>query len=164
MKPLSLLPVLFITACLALSGCNYDSPLTAKPTHAVDERLLGDWVSVDKDTGKTETMHVRRLDDSNYVISMDDDIYRAFHSDFAGTAFVSVQDLQVGREDHKYVYFTWQLSADSSQLTLHGISTKVVPEDTKGRSAIQKLIKSNLTNPALFTDAPVFHRPSAPKI
>ena len=90
---------------------------------------------------------------------MDGDIYRAFPSDFAGVAFVSVQDLQVGREDHKFVYFTWQLSADGLKLTLRGVSTRVVPEETKGRSALQKLIKANLTNPALFTDAPVFTHP-----
>lgn len=157
--PLSLFSLL-VAVCLALTGCNYDSPLTAKPTQKINEKLLGDWVSVDKDSGKEEHMHVRQLDDSNYVVGMDDDIYRAFHSDFAGVAFVSVQDLQVGREDHKYVYFTWQLSADGSQLTLHGVSTKVVPEETKGRTALQKLVKANLANPALFTDAPVFHRPA----
>jgi hypothetical protein len=154
-----LLSVLLTATCLALAGCNYDSSLTSKPTQPVNEKLLGDWQSVDKDTGKVEVLHVRRLDDSNYAVAMDGDIYRAFHSDFAGIAFMSVQDLQVGREDHKYVYFTWQLSADGTQLTLHGISTKVVPEETKGRTALQKLIKANLKNPELFTDAPVFKRP-----
>lgn len=161
MRTPSLLSALLTAACLVLAGCNYDSPLTAKPTQPVNEKLLGDWQSVDKDTGKTEVMHVRRLDDSNYVVAMDGDIYRAFHSDFAGVAFISVQDLQVGREDHKFVYFTWQLSADGAQLTLRGVSIKVVPEETKGRSAIQKLIKANLQNPKLFTDAPVFTRPPA---
>ncbi len=155
--PLSLLAA----AGLALAGCNYDSPLTPKPTQMVNEKLLGDWVSFDKEAGKEEHLRVLRFDESNYVITMDGDVYRAFHSDFAGLAFVSVQDLQVGREDHKYVYFTWQLSADGSKLTLHGISTKVVPEDTKGRGAIQKLIKANLKNPALFTDVPVFSRQAA---
>jgi hypothetical protein len=156
-----LFPLLACALSLLLAACNYDSPLTQKPTQPVNEKLLGDWQSVDKDTGKVEVMHVRRLDDSNYAVAMDGDIYRAFHSDFAGVPFVSVQDLQVGREDHKYVYFTWQLSADGAQLTLHGVSTKVVPEETKGRSALQKLIKANLKNPALFTDAPVFKRPPA---
>jgi len=164
MKAKSAFAWLLAGAALFLTACNYDSPLTAKPTQPVNEKLLGDWVSVDKDTGKEESMHVRRLDDTNYVVAMDNDIYRVFHSDFAGIAFVSVQDLQVGREDHKYAYFTWQLSADGAQLTLHGVSVRVVPEDTKGRSAIQKLIKANATNPALFTDAPVFHRPPAPKL
>ena len=29
--------------CLMLSGCDYDFPLTAKPTHKIDPRLVGDW-------------------------------------------------------------------------------------------------------------------------
>src|SRR4051812_32119273 len=163
MNPALSLFSLVAALCLALTGCNYDSTLTAKPTQKINEKLLGEWVSVDKDTGKEERMLVRQLDDSNYIVGMDNDIYRVFHSDFAGIPFVSVQDLQVGREDHKYAYFTWQLSADGALLTLHGVSTQVVPEGTKGRTALQKLIKANLKNPALFTDAPVFHRPPAAK-
>ena len=141
MKPALFLFSLVVAVCLALTGCNYDSTLTAKPTQKINEKLLGEWVSLDKDTGKEERMLVRQLDDSNYVVGMDNDIYRVFHSDFAGIAFVSVQDLQVGREDRKYAYFTWQLSADGSLLTLRGVSTQVVPETTKGRTALQKLIK-----------------------
>lgn len=160
MKP-RLLPALLSAAALLLGACNYDSPLTAKPTQMVNEKLLGEWLSVDKDTGKEERMHVRRYDDSNYVIAMDGDIYHAFHSDFAGVAFVSVRDLQTDSDAHKYVYFTWQLSADGTRLTLRGVSNKVVPGETKGRAALQKLIKANLKNPALFTDAPVFVRPPA---
>ena len=161
MNPRSLLSVLAFVASLVLAGCNYDSPLTAKPTQKINEKLLGDWMSVDKDTGKEERMQVRQLDDSNYIVVMDGDAYRAFHSDFLGLAFVSVQDLQVGRSEDKFIYFTWKLSADNTQLKLQGISTQVVPEETKGRVAIQKLIKANLANPKLFTDAPTFTRPPA---
>src|SRR4051812_25392498 len=118
MNPRSLLSALVFAACLVLAGCNYDSPLTAKPTQKVNDKLLGDWMSVDKDTGKEERMRVRQLDDSNYIIVMDGDAYRAFHSDFLGLAFVSVQDLQVGRGEDKFIYFTWKLSADNTHLTL----------------------------------------------
>lgn len=144
------------TAALLLAGCNYDVPLTAQPTHKIDARLLGDWVVVDKDTSKEEHLSVRQLDDSTYVVTFDGDIYRVFHSDFAGTAFLSVQDLNSGVR--KYVYFTWQLSADGAQLTLTGVSSKVVPETTRDRAALQKLIKANLANPALFGDPLTFTR------
>lgn len=127
-------------------------PLTARPTRNIDERLLGVWLGGDE--GK-DTMVVRRLDDSTYVVAMDDDLYRAFHSDFAGTAFLSVQELNHGR---LYVYLTAVLAADGNQLTLRTVSTKVVPEDTKGRAALQKLIKANLANPALFGEPLVFQR------
>ena len=148
-------PCLFsLLAALLLAGCNYDVPLTAKPTHQADPRLLGEWVSFDKDEQKLEQMTVRQLDDSAYVVAMDHDIYRVFHSDFAGTQFVSVQDLN--NSERKYAYYVWSLSADGQQLTLKGVRTEVVSEDTKGRDALQKLIKANLANPKLYGDPLVF--------
>jgi hypothetical protein len=149
----SLSPIWLLAAiALLLTGCNYDVALTAKPTRNIDERLLGVWLGGDE--GK-DTMVVRRLDDATYVVAMDDDLYRAFHSDFAGTAFLSVQELNHGR---LYVYLTAVLAADGNQLTLRTVSTKVVPEETKGRAALQKLIKANLANPALFGEPLVFQR------
>jgi hypothetical protein len=157
MKTRSLLSLL--VAVLLLAGCNYDFPLTEQPTHGVDARLLGHWVAHDPDNGKEMVMNVRRLDDTTYVIGLDDDLYRAFHSDFAGLALVSVQDLQEGGDDRKYVYFQWQLSADGTQLTLRGVSPKVVPEETKTAAEARRLVEANRANPALFRDALVFsHR------
>ncbi len=149
-----LLPLL--ATCFAFTACNYDAPLTEKPTRKVDERLLGSWVDDNKEDKKREVMIVRKLDDSTYVVAFDNDIYRAFHSDFAGTAFLSIQDLNA--DNRKYVYFVWQLSADNTQLTLVGVSTKVVPESTKGQAALQKLIKQHLKNPELFGDPLTFTR------
>ncbi len=153
MKPLVLVACL---AALCLSGCNYDFALTEQPTQKIDGRLIGNWVAVDKDNGKQESMQVRRLDDSTYIVAFDDDIYRAFHSDFAGQPFLSVQNLQPGGDDRKYLVMTWALSADASQLTLRTVSNKVVPEGTKGRAALQQLIKANLANPALYGDPITF--------
>lgn len=138
---------------LVLAGCNYEVALTAKPTRKIDERLLGVWLGGDE--GK-DPMTVRRLDDSTYVIAMDDDIYRAFHTDFAGTAFLSVQDLNA--DNRLYLYLTAVLSPDGNQLTLRTVSPKVVPEETRGRAALQKLIKANLANPRLFGEPLVFTR------
>ena len=139
-------------AALCFTGCNYDSALTAKPTRKVDERLLGVWLG--GEDGK-DTMTVRPYDDSTYVVAMDNDIYRAFHSDFADTAFISVQELNGSRE---YLYLVATLSADGQQLTIRTVSTKVVPEGTKGRAALQKLIRANLANPKLYSDPLVFNR------
>jgi hypothetical protein len=142
--------------CLLLAGCNYDFPLTEKPTHKIDPLLVGNWVTYDQNEQKLEQMSVRRLDDFTYAVVMDHDAYRVFHSDFAGTQFVSVQDLQPGDSYGKYAYYVWELSADGRQLTVKGVRTEVVSEDTKGREAIQKLLKANLTNPKLYGDALVF--------
>lgn len=141
---------------LALTACNYDFPLTGKPTRKIDPRLPGDWVSCDQDEQKLEAMSIRQLDDFTYVVATDGGLYRVTHSDFAGTAFVSVQDLQPGSSYGKYAYYTWTLSADGRQLTLRGVHTRVVPEETKDQAAAQQLIRDNLANPRLLGDPIVF--------
>jgi len=156
MKTNRVLALFLIGGSLLLAACNFDFPLTEKATHPIDARLLGDWVSFDKDEQKLQQMSVRKLDDSTYAVVMDHDVYRVFHSDFAGTPFVSVQDLQHGTSYGKYAYYVWQLSADGQQLTVKGVHTRIVPEDTKDRAAAQKLIKDNLANPKLYGDPLVF--------
>jgi hypothetical protein len=161
MKSKSFRAWLIAVGCLLLGACNYDFPLTDQPTRKIDARLVGDWVAQNKEDNKEELLQVRRLDDSTYVIAMDHDLFRAFHSDFAGTALLSVQNLQPGTDDRKYVYFAWQLSADGDHLSLKGVSNKVVPEDTQTRAAAQRLIKANLANPNLYGDELQFTRKSS---
>ncbi|HVZ66144.1 MAG TPA: hypothetical protein VG936_16370 [Lacunisphaera sp.] len=147
---------LLAAGLLGLAACNYDFPLTEKPTHKVDSRLLGDWVHFDQDEQKLEQLSVRQLDENAYVVAMDGDLYRVIHSDFADTAFVSVQDLQPGDLHGKYAYYAWELSPDGHQLTVKGVRTRIVPEDTKDAAAAQKLIRDNLANPALYGEPQVF--------
>jgi hypothetical protein len=158
MKTIPAFAAMLLAAGFFLTGCNYDVPLTAKPTRKIDPRLIGDWVAVDKDSKEEEMMYVRKLDEVTYVVSMDKDIYRAFHSDFAGTAFLSVQDLN--NSDRLFVYLTYGLSSDGKQLSVFTVNTKVVPEETKGRSALQKLIKRQLANPKLYNEPMEFTRKS----
>jgi hypothetical protein len=91
---------------LWFTGCQYDVPITSGPPRNVDERLLGDWTSLD---GK-ENMKVRRLDDSTYVVYYDGDLFRAYHSDVGDTPFATVQNLN--SRDRKYAYIIWKLSDD----------------------------------------------------
>jgi len=77
---------------LAFTACKYEVPITSSPTRNVQEQLLGDWTSSD---GK-EQMKVRGLDEGFYVVYYDGDLFRAYHSDAADIAFVSVQDLFEG--------------------------------------------------------------------
>lgn len=129
--------------CFVISGCIYDVPITSKATHKVDARLLGNWTSKD---GK-DKMKVVKLDDSNYIVSCNGDLYRAYHSDVADTPFVSVQKLESDKP--QYAYWTWKLSDDGT-LSLRNVSDKVVPDDTKDSASVRKLLKKNLQNPALF--------------
>lgn len=156
MKPKLSFVHLIAVGCLFFSGCDFESPLTSAPTRKIDSRLLGNWLSIDKDTKKEEGMTVRKLDDYTYVVSIDGDIYRVYHSDFTGVAFVSAQDLN--SNDRKYVYYRWSLSADGNQLTLQTVSTGVIPGETKPSAAIQELIEQNLTNPKLFREELQFTR------
>jgi hypothetical protein len=150
-----LLAGLGAAAALLLAGCNYDVALTEKPTRNLDERLIGRWYG--GEDGK-EPMIVRQLDRANYVVAFDNDLYRAFHTDYADMALVSVESLQPGSDRGKFVFMSWLLSADGNQLTLRSVSTKVIPEELKDRAEIQKLIKANLVNPALFNEPMVFRR------
>ena len=135
-------------ACLLITGCDFEVPLTPVATRKVDARLVGDWVAAEKDGDKAELMVVRKFDDATYAVAVDDDIYRVYHSDFAGQPFVSVQALN--SEGLGYCLYTWQLSADGNQLTLRRVSTKVIPDKTKTGAELQKLIKANLANPQLL--------------
>lgn len=153
MKPKFFPARLIALIFLLFTGCNYEVALTARPTRQIDERLLGVWLG--GENGK-DLMTVRQFDDSTYVVAMDDDIYRAFHSDFADAAFISVQDLNA--DNRLYLYLTAALSGDGNQLTLRTVSPKVVPEETTGRGTLQKLIKANLANPRLFGEPLVFTR------
>jgi hypothetical protein len=136
--------------CVVLSGCDYEVPITSGPTRKLDERLLGNWVSKD---GK-EKMKVRRLDDSVYIGSYDGDLFRAFHSDVAGTSFISAQNIDSA--ERKYAYLTYTVSADGNRLGLRDVNTKVIPTETEDSTSVQRLLENNLQNPALFNEEEQF--------
>ena len=129
---------------LAFTSCNYEVPITSAPTRKVEQRLLGDWISLD---GK-ENMKVRALEDSTYVVYYDGDLFRAYHSDVAETPFTTVQDLNPG--DRKYAYIVWKLSDDGKNLRLRSVNDKVVPKETKDSATVVALLTKNARNPELF--------------
>jgi hypothetical protein len=110
----------------------------------VEERLLGDWTSLD---GK-EQMKVRRLDENTYVVYYDGDLFRAYHSDVAGIPFASVQDLN--SNERKYAYAVWNVSNDGKNLTLRNVSNKVVPKESKDSASVVALLTKNARNPELL--------------
>ncbi len=136
------LVIVAAVCCLVISSCKYQVPITSKSTRKVDTRLLGNWTSKD---GKTK-IKVMKLDDSNYKVFSKKD-YLAYHSDVAGTPFVSVKNLKSNKPE--YYYWTWKLSEDGT-LILRNVNDKVVPDNTKDSASVQELLKKNLKNPALF--------------
>lgn len=155
MKP-HLLRAAFAGGLLLLAGCDYDVPITAGPTRPIDPRLLGEWISHDPDDKKDEAMNVRKLDEFNYVVAIDGDIYRVFHTDHANLPFVSAQDLN--SSSRKYVYYTWKLSADVAQLTLKRVTQDVIPDSAKDSGAIQQLLTEHAADPKLLGKELVFTR------
>jgi hypothetical protein len=129
---------------LAFTACQYEVPITSSATRKVQERLLGDWASLD---GK-EKMKVRRLDDSIYIVDYDGDLFRAYHSDVAGTPFVSVQD--INSSDRKYAYVVWKLSDEDKRLSLRAVTGTVISKEQKDSATVAELLKENATNPDLF--------------
>ena len=138
------LGVAMCLSILAFAACQYEVPITPSPTRGVQERLLGDWVSLD---GK-EQMKTRRLDDSIYIVYFDGDLFRAYHSDVAETPFVSVQD--INSSDRKYAYVVWKVSDDGKRLSLRSVQSEVVPKEEKDSARIAELLKENAKNPQLF--------------
>jgi hypothetical protein len=136
--------VVICLSILAFAACEYEVPITPSPTRKLEERLLGDWVSLD---GK-EQMKVRRFDDNIYIVYYGGDLFRAYHSDVAETPFVSVQD--INSRERKYAYVVWKLSNDGKHLSLRSVQSKVVPKEQKDSATVAELLKENAKNPELF--------------
>lgn len=131
-----------------LAGCDYDLPATPGPTRPVEPKLLGDWTSVDPEDHKEIAMHVRKLDDFNYAVSVEADIYRVFHSDLDPLPLLSVQDLN--STARKYVLYRWKLSDDATQLTLLRVSTDVISDQLTETSALQAQLIKHAADPKLL--------------
>lgn len=146
----------YASMSLFIVGCHFDFSLTANPTRPIDNRLVGDWVYVDVDGQRIERMNVRKLDATTFIVSYEGELYRAFHSDFAGVSFISVQDLH--SDPGKFLYLVYKLSSDDAKLGLKYVNPKFVPETVKDQAAIQEFIKRNLNNPSLFGEELVYSR------
>ncbi len=145
--------VVVIGLCvLAFTACQYEVPITSTPTQKVQEQLLGNWRSTD---GKEE-LKLRRLDDGVYIVYYDGDIFRAYHSDVAGTPLVTVQDLN--SSDRKYAYVIWKLSDNGKDLRLRSVNDKVVPKETRDSATVVELLTKNARNPELFGEEIEFRK------
>ncbi len=144
--------VLIGLCSLAFAACQYDVPITSGPTRKVQNQLIGDWTSAD---GK-ETLKLRSLDGSVYIVYYDGDLFRAYHSDVAETPFASVQDLN--SSDRKYAYVVWRLSNDAKHLSIRNLSDRVISKETKDSAAVVALLTKNANNPELFGEEIEFRK------
>jgi hypothetical protein len=147
--------VLALLAALLLAGCDFRVPLTSAPTRPVQARLLGDWVEITAEKDR-DRLGIRRLDDATYIVVLNGDVYRAFHSDLGDEAFVSVRNLN--DDERKYCWYRWSLSADGSQLTLEGVSENAVPDDTADPAAARRLLEAKRGQPGWLEEPVRFVR------
>ena len=138
-----------IAMTMILAGCIYDAPLTANGTRRVDTRLVGDWAS---DDGK-ERLKVRALDSTTYLLILNGDPFRGWHSDFADMSFVTVQDLD--GPARKYAYLKYALSDDGQHLAAYAVNADTIPATLKSSSEARRMLRSSLDNPKLFVDEPL---------
>lgn len=138
------LKILLALGALLLAGCEFEAPITEKPTRATVDKLVGTWKAV----GDTDVMKVRQLDASTYIVSYNGDLYSAHHSDLGGVAYVSV--LHLDPQNRKYSFLTWRLSDADDRLTLRVVSSKVIPKETATPAALRALLEKEAKNPTLL--------------
>lgn len=144
----------------ALAGCDeFEVPITDEPTRDIEPALLGDWMMAEEkgsDSRKysRDRLRIRSFDRSTYVVEHNESLYRAWHSDVDGIPLVTLQSID--SEERKYQYWSFQLSDDSSELTLRSVqsdgsmSKGVIPSDSRDSAAAAASIRKNLENPRLF--------------
>ena len=147
---------IFILVCVfVLGGCGaYTVPITAKPTHKIDERFLGTWVSKDTTNTTKDKIQILKFDSSHYLVKLNDDLYRAYHSDVSKTPFITVQILVNPEPDTpktEYAYLVCKLT-DDGVLHLSVVNAEIVPYETNNSSSVRRILKKNLNNPALFEE------------
>ena len=152
----SSLAVTAFACCILLGGCVFDAPITITATRKVDQRLLGVWEPKD---GDGRRLTVVRLDHSAYIALWGSDFLRVHHSDLAQVPFVSAEllgdEVPKPYEAPTYIYMTWALSEDGTQLELRHVKGEekkgLIPRAVSKDSAqVQKLLIKNLQNPDLF--------------
>ena len=83
-------------------------------------------------------------------------MFRAYHSDIAGTPFASVQDLN--SNDRKYAYVVWRLSDDGKRLSLRNVNRKLIPKESRDSATVAALLTKNAHNPELFGEEIEFRK------
>jgi hypothetical protein len=140
----------FVLAVLLLTGCDYDVPLTEKPNRAIDEKLLGNWLSPDG------WMSIRAFDAQHYVVSYNGSVYRGWHSTVAGQALVTLHSLDA--KSPKYTYVAYALTRDDRRLDVRIARDEVLSKEIKDPAAMRTALEQVAPNPALFTEPVPFTR------
>jgi hypothetical protein len=138
-----LLGLALLTVVLTACG-QYSAPITEQATRKINATLIGDWASADRKV----RIKIRELNETAYVVTYNGILFKAFHSDFSGVSFVSVQELET--PERSFTYLAYRTSDDGQKLYLRLVNKEVIPDDVQTASAVRLLLRDNLQNPALF--------------
>jgi hypothetical protein len=145
---------------LLLGGCIYDAPLTQLPTRKIDERLIGDWVSMEATPG---TIQIRKFDDSNFILIDGGNTYRVFHSDFEGISFLSVQNLDsAGGSARRFAFIDYQFE-QPDRVRARAVNKEVISESLRTTAEIQKSLREHLPDAHLFNKEEIVYTRKTPR-
>jgi len=144
---------MMLLSILGLTGCEFDVPITVHPTRKIELSLLGEWSGIGD---CKDRMKVRKYDDSSYVFSFNETMYRAWHSDVGGIPFVTVQNLD--SPERRYLYFAWSLTGDGKSLTLKPVKYDLFTKGMENPADVVKILRANFGSTDLFEDAATFIR------
>jgi hypothetical protein len=140
---------------LLFSSCIYEVPLTQSPTRKTDERLVGDWVSVEE---KPSVIQIRKFDDSNLILTDGGSVYRVFHSDFEGVSFLSMQNLEIhGSSARKFALIDYRFETPDRVRARAVNKEVVVPEKVRTTPELQGFVHNHLKDPHLFNKEEIIY-------
>ena len=129
------------------SSCIYEAPLTQTPTRKIDERLIGDWVSVEE---KPSVIQIRKFDDWNFILIDGGNVYRVFHSDFEGLNFLNLQNLDNNSTSARRFALIDYRFEQPDRVRARALNKDTVPESLRTTSELQKGLRAHLKDPQLF--------------
>jgi hypothetical protein len=144
----------------ALAGCDeFEVPITAGPTRNIEPALLGDWMMTEEKEGDSrkysrDRLRIRSFDRFTYVVEHNESLYRAWHSDVDGIPLVTLQSLD--SDERKYQYWSFDVTADGSELTLRAVNSDgsmskgVIPSQLPDSAAAAASIRKHREDPRLF--------------
>lgn len=159
---------LLILLCLiALTGCQYDVPVVKDAKKDIDQKVLGLWESLEKNSDDVkDRMLILKFSDREYLVhypsNKTDGIYfKAFLIDVAGMTLVQLQCLATGKgelagNDKNYALARYTVNGEQLQFQL--INTEVVSNKIKDSEKIKDEIENNKDNPELFDELVEFKR------
>lgn len=144
-----ILTTLLVCISVFLTSCKYKVSITSKPTSKIDNRLIDDWVSKDQ----KDNLKIRMLNESEYIVSLNGSLARAFHSDIDTTRFVNIQDIDNPKGPGTYTFVSYTISEDSKQLVVKIVDDKTIPYTTRSSEEVAALLKQHMN---VYRHQPLF--------